>query len=136
MVSRNKRSVFFAFQFDTPAISKTDREIALVEALQQARSEIQHKHPDHDISWKECRLASGRPIAEQIADLISACDIFIADISEYNPNVMIELGIAYGMYRTRNKKILYLVHESVDVSHVPSDIRGLFLVRYNSESLR
>ena len=53
MTNGSKISVFFAFQFHKAAISKTDREFALVEAIKQAQSEIQQTHPDCYLEWKE-----------------------------------------------------------------------------------
>ena len=68
--------------------------------------------------------------------MISASDIFIADLSEYNKNVIFELGVAYGLQRIAYKKTIWLAHERVDLSQVPSDLRGLYIERYEEKSLR
>lgn len=129
-------NVFFAFQFSDALIPKTDKENALVEAINQAESEIIKEHPDFKIKWKECVLASGKQIGEQIVGLISSCDIFIADLSEKNYNVLFELGVAYGLQKFLNKKTIWLIDKSVDFLQLPSDIRGLYVERYDKQSLR
>lgn len=58
---------------------------------------------------------------------ISSCDLFIADITNHNPNVLLELGIAI----QQNKNILIVT--SQDVSNLPFDIRGLEAKKYQSK---
>lgn len=57
---------------------------------------------------------------------ISSCDLFIADITNHNPNVLIELGIAIQM----NKNILIVT--SQDINKLPFDIRGYEAKKYRS----
>ena len=56
-------------------------------------------------------------IINDIYKKIEACSIFIADITENNPNVMYELGVAYD----KNKPIL-IVRERGKKTKIPSDI--------------
>ena len=56
-------------------------------------------------------------IINDIYRKIEACSIFIADITENNPNVMYELGVAYD----KNKPIL-IVRERGKKMKIPSDI--------------
>jgi len=58
---------------------------------------------------------------------ISSCDIFIADITNHNPNVLLELGIAI----QQNKNILIVT--SQDVKDLPFDIRGFEAKKYQSK---
>lgn len=60
-------------------------------------------------------------------DGISSCDIFIADITNHNPNVMLELGIAI----QQNKNILIVTSKEVD--HLPFDIRGFDAKMYHTK---
>lgn len=59
---------------------------------------------------------------------ISSCDLFIADITNHNPNVLLELGIAIQM----DKNILVVT--SQDVKDMPFDIRGYEAKKYNSKA--
>ncbi len=58
---------------------------------------------------------------------ISSCDLFIADITNHNPNVFLELGIAIQM----NKNILVVT--SQDISSMPFDISGYEAKKYESK---
>ena len=128
--------VFFALQFKSPYMTKIDKDNALVEAMKEVDVEITREFPDYKLDWQESRLESGRQIGEQIVELVKASDIFIADISEYNPNVLFELGVARGLQCLSHKKIIWLSHEEVDLSQIPSDLRGLYIDRYNGNNLK
>lgn len=58
---------------------------------------------------------------------ISSCDLFIADITHHNPNVMLELGVAIQL----NKNILIVTNQDLD--KLPFDIRGLEAKVYKSK---
>lgn len=57
---------------------------------------------------------------------ISSCDLFIADITHHNPNVMLELGIAIQL----NKNILVVTSQAIE--DMVFDIRGLKATKYSS----
>lgn len=59
---------------------------------------------------------------------ISSCDLFIADITNHNPNVFLELGIAIQM----DKNILVVTGQ--DVKDMPFDIRGYEAKKYNTKT--
>lgn len=58
---------------------------------------------------------------------IASCDLFIADITNHNPNVLLELGIAVQL----NKNILIVT--SQDIKELPFDIRGLEAKQYHTK---
>ncbi len=58
---------------------------------------------------------------------ISSCDLFIADITKHNPNVMLELGIAI----QQDKNILIVTSQEVD--DLPFDIRGFEAKTYHTK---
>ncbi len=128
--------VFFALQFEGHYMTKIEKENALVEAMKEVTAEIAREFPKYKLRWQKCQLESGRQVGEQIIELVKASDIFIADISEYNLNVLFELGVARGLQCLSHKKIIWLSHEKVDLSQMPSDLRGLYIERYNEENLK
>jgi hypothetical protein len=128
--------VFFAFQFGGALISKCDRENAIIAAVKEANQEIEHRFPGYALEWSECHLNSGKQVGEQVVKLVSNADILIADISEFNLNVLFELGVAYGLQAVSVRRIVWLAHETIDLSKVPSDLRGLYIERYDLQSLR
>jgi len=128
--------VFFAFQYHDTVVPRSVKEDSLVSAVKETNSKISTEFPDYLLQCQECSLKSGRQVGEQVAELIMNSDIFVVDISEYNKNVLFELGIAYSLQRVANKKTIWLAHETVDLSEIPSDLRGLYIYKYNEKSLK
>lgn len=88
-----------------------------------------------DINWKtkitpaeiEAFTLQNKQLYDIFVKGISSCDLFIADITHHNPNVMLELGIAI----QQNKNILVVT--SKDFSDMEFDIRGLKAMKYTSK---
>lgn len=81
--------------------------------------------------WQVVR-ADAQYFAETVADNVAAwmnrADVFIADISDLNPNVMLELGYMYwGVSRTRCS---LAVLERAGTAHRLSDLGGLIRFSY------
>ncbi|MEM6458906.1 MAG: hypothetical protein AAF710_05900 [Planctomycetota bacterium] len=70
-------------------------------------------------------------ILQKIISFIRGSDFSIFDISAWNPNVTLELGIALA---TSDDWYITFNPEQTDVKEVPSDIRGLDRVQYSSFS--
>jgi hypothetical protein len=68
-------------------------------------------------------------ILTKISNYIREHDISLFDITGWNPNVALELGIAVGMGR----KYFILLNTHIDVNkEAPSDIRGIERIQYTS----
>ena len=67
-------------------------------------------------------------ISQKVSEAISGSDIVICDISDFNPNVFFEIGLA----RALNKRIIALCNQFSDI---PSDFDGMRIYRYNVESI-
>ncbi len=88
-----------------------------------------------DINWKsrirprdiEEFILQNKQLYDIFVKGISSCDLFIADITHHNPNVMVELGIAV----QQNKNILVVT--SQDINDMEFDIRGLQATKYTSK---
>ena len=77
-------------------------------------------------------IDSGRNLTEYLMGRIASAQICAFELSDKNPNVMFELGVAYA----KGKKIILLVHERVDRAKLPSDLAGAFFRTYNDDTLR
>lgn len=88
-----------------------------------------------DLNWKskmtqkdiEEFIYQNKQLYDIFVEGISSCDLFIADITHHNPNVMLELGIAV----QQNKNILLVTGQ--DIHDMEFDIRGLQAVKYASK---
>lgn len=68
------------------------------------------------------------PIMDKINDNIVKASVIITELTEYNPNVFYELGLAHGY----NKKVIMLTQ---DISKIPFDLRHLRIVAYEKSVL-
>ena len=67
-------------------------------------------------------------ILQKIEKMIEGADFSLFDITGWNPNVTLELGIAIG----RKLPFVILFKETNSGNDVPSDIKGLDRIQYNS----
>jgi hypothetical protein len=70
-------------------------------------------------------------ILQKIANYIRESQFGIYDITAWNPNVTLELGLALGM---GERVYIGLNPEETDLDDVPSDLKGVDRVQYNSFS--
>lgn len=74
----------------------------------------------------------GQDILCKICRQIQESPLCIVDVSNWNPNVLLELGMMYG----RGKRVVLLKYEGADAV-VPSDLKGMLYIEYTSiESLK
>lgn len=146
--SRNERKIFAAFEWnDHVKVMYEDIFKEIKQDPQWTRDygyKLQFQYGAEsittvDTNWKstvtqdeiEKFILLNKQLYDVFVERISACDLFIADITSHTPNVMLELGIAV----QHNKNILVVT--SQDIKDMVFDIRGLHAYRYVSkEKLR
>jgi len=70
-------------------------------------------------------------ILQKIANQIKESQFGIYDISGWNPNVTLELGLALGM----NERVFVALNpEKTEMNDLPSDLKGIDRLQYNSFS--
>ena len=86
-----------------------------------------------NITYSRLRSTSGTFVFNSIRQRISSADAIIFDITGFNPNVMIELGMALEMQLAKEsvaKVFLIAESKSFKSSLLPSDLSGYFLTHY------
>ena len=68
-------------------------------------------------------------ILQKIVNYIRSSRFGIYDISGWNPNVTLELGLAFGM---NEKAYIAIDPTKTDVEEVPADLRGIDRIQYTS----
>src|SRR5262245_37605801 len=68
-------------------------------------------------------------ILQKIANYIRESRFGIYDISGWNPNVTLELGLAFGL---TEKTFIAIDPSKTNVAEVPADLRGLDRIQYGS----
>jgi len=117
--ARNSRQIFVAYPYtlyDTSDYRKPYKELAKA-------FNVQFVFADEKITTLH--------ILQKIADYIRSSRCGIYDISGWNANVTLELGLAYGM----NEKAYVISNpKQHPAGEVPSDLRGLDRMQYSSFS--
>lgn len=81
---------------------------------------------DETAGKREAFISRNKQLYEKIVTGIQKSDVFIADVTNANANVMIELGIAIQL----NKNVIIVTGQAIN--RLPFDIRGLKANRYDS----
>lgn len=127
-----KSSVFTAFKWDMHLISTYETIFKSLQAKKEYKN-LTFKYGSKDLPYSIKSLGvtefvnRNRQLYEIFVAGIEASDIFIADITGQNPNVMLELGIAMRL----NKNILILKQKNKE-ERFPFDIQGIHIQEYTS----
>lgn len=78
------------------------------EIFRNALKEINKSHAVNLISWEDTKV-DGKIVIDIIVDQIEKAELFVADLTGINPNVLFELGFAIA----RNKRLWLLVDNSI-----------------------
>ena len=96
----DKVQCFVAYPSDPPSRA---------ESVELAIEEISHGSVVHIVGWKSTSTG-GRIIISAICDEIRRCQLFIADVTGLNPNVLFELGYAIAL----NKRIWLIFDTNIE----------------------
>jgi hypothetical protein len=92
------RTGFVAYASGSPALDET---------VAAAVEQINASGVVEIMTWRQLKIG-GQLLLDEICDSVSKADIFIADVSALNPNVLFELGFAVA----RRKRIWLLLDPS------------------------
>lgn len=111
----------------TPKVMKE-----IVSRIEKQASPLFSKHKIK-IQYNRLRATAGGFLFESISNRIRKADAVIFDITNNNPNVMFELGIALEVSKNSESFKIYLIHEGDDYSEVklPSDLLGFYFTLYS-----
>lgn len=134
--SKKDKKIFGAFQWNAYVLSMYEDIFTEINKNYGWKIQYGARHIlSIDKTWKksikpqdiEEFINRNKQLYDTFVDGISSCDLFIADITNNNPNVLLELGIAI----QQNKNILIVT--SQDVKDLPFDIRGFEAKKYASK---
>jgi hypothetical protein len=97
---------------------------------------LQNKTPNSEVKifYSKLRATSGGPIYSTIRDRMQKAYALIFDITDCNPNVMLELGMALQMQAQNDysaKVFLICRADKFESNLLPSDLSGYFLSCYS-----
>jgi hypothetical protein len=86
------------------------------------------------IAYKRLRASAGKTMLESIFKRIETSNVIVFDISDNNPNVFLELGMAIALTKNKFDISVYLIKEKKEkgalLSNLPSDLQGYFISEY------
>jgi len=156
----NKFVIAAAYQW--PDVEKPEKpktsELAIKQILKHLKARIDknniHKNGEEiHLEYKRLRGSAGKTMLDSIIKRINQCNALIVDITEKNPNVFIELGIAIARTKIDESFSLYIIKEkkvSTDskgkketaeqttnfLADLPSDLQGYFITGYTYTNSR
>jgi hypothetical protein len=99
----------------------------------KARVKLHDKSDELKIQYARLRATSGGFILDTIHNRMENAYALIFDITQFNPNVMLELGMALQMQRCLKKsaKVFLIAHaEKYSDLKMPGDLQGFFVSTY------
>ena len=133
---KNERKIFGAFKWNAYVLSMYEEIFQNIKDkygwdIQYGAKHILKIDKDlgNDIKTHDVKefVSRNKQLYDVFVAGIASCDLFIADITNHNPNVLLELGIAVQL----NKNILIVT--SQDIKDLPFDIRGLVAKKYQTK---
>jgi hypothetical protein len=83
------------------------------------------------------RALHGAEVLPRLRELCQTTDILVFDITDKNPNVMLELGMALtAKAQTPGHVFIFCKKTSEDLCAVPSDLRGCFITFFKENSAK
>ena len=121
-----KIRVFVGYQTNSEYHKTED----IKDTIFEVKKIVEDKLANIELDVKFGEFGAGKSLFEAVRNAIKECEIAIFDISENNPNVLIEVGMAYGY----NKRVILLKNElSKGKFKVPSDISAFIYLTYKHE---
>lgn len=108
--------------------------IAIKSLMLQLENRVIKNLKDNSIKlrYNRLRATAGSYLLDGIIDRLDNCDALIFDITNLNPNVMFELGIAIVASRQLKSRKVFIICEGKDFNSakIPSDLQGYFISLY------
>lgn len=126
LFSTTKRSLFIARPWDTSMAEiykQVNTTLAVDWDVQDGPRMIKEDHAHGD---RDTFISRNKQLYEKIVSGIQNSDVFIADVTNANANVMIELGIAIQL----NKNVIIVTGQTIN--RLPFDIQGLKADEYGN----
>ena len=123
---RNKEiKIFVGYEFSSRSKSyeRTELESMIENSVDSVKTDI--RNVDLVLDYNPSKY--GESLLKEIVGKIKNCDIAIFEISDNNPNVMFELGVAYGIGKYA---IILKSRKTKKKSPIPSDLGGIYRGEY------
>ncbi len=125
-VNRDPFTVFLGYQFKSNHYRSAILRDMVINATKEASGDLRAQNVS--LRYDPVDQRKGDHISCEICEKIQKSIICIFEVSDQNPNVMMELGMALGVGR----KVLLLRHQNG--KEIPSDLKGLNRIEYSDNN--
>lgn len=126
-----------AYEWKKEGKSTPNSELAIKKLIEGVKKQFEKQkkvNPKIKIEFKRLRASAGKTMLASIQKRIANSQIIIFDISNKNPNVFLELGIALQILEKEQELYIYLIKEKTSedslLASIPSDLQGYFVSEY------
>lgn len=112
---------------------RSDIVSAVTSAVEMAEQDLQKSHPGVRLSLQHRAMKLGEPLNYQIITMVRNASAAVFEVSDQNPNVYFEMGLAYASRVIR--PILLFNERSKRKVTVASDVRDLLRLQYSLKRL-
>lgn len=125
--------IFLGFKFRSSFYKRAELIKIINASLQSAQQRLRKLYPNVTLRLDHQITGFGKPVNAQIVRMVRRASVAIFEVSERNPNVYFEMGLAYGRGASEPMLLLNKRAEKRDV--VASDVKDLYRLHYKNKRL-
>lgn len=132
---KNQFTISSAYQWAKIQNNNSEKAIKrIVEIVKNRFSKNENGKFNYNINYRKLRASAGRTMLDSIYKRIVNSQVVIIDLTENNPNVYLEAGIALAIEKDNPYLSIYFIREKKEglklPEGIPSDLQGYFISEY------
>lgn len=136
---KNQFTISSAYQWAKIQNNNSEKAIKrIVEIVKNRFSKNENGKFNYNINYRKLRASAGRTMLDSIYKRIINSQVVIIDLTENNPNVYLEAGIALVIEKDNPYLSIYFIREKREdlklPNGIPSDLQGYFISEYSLDS--
>lgn len=136
---KNQFTISSAYQWAKIQNNNSEKAIKrIIEIIKNRFSNNENGKYNYNINYRKLRASAGRTMLDSIYKRIINSQVVIIDLSENNPNVFLEAGIALAIEKDNPYLSIYFIREKREdlklPNGIPSDLQGYFISEYSLDS--
>lgn len=136
---KNQFTISSAYQWGKRQNNNSEKAIKrIVEIIKNRFSKNENGKFNYNINYRKLRASAGRTMLDSIYKRINNSQVVIIDLTENNPNIYLEAGIALAIEKDNPYLSIYFIREKKEglklPEGIPSDLQGYFISEYSLDS--
>lgn len=133
---KNQFTISSAYQWGKRQNNNSEKAIKrIVEIIKNRFSKNENGKFNYNINYRKLRASAGRTMLDSIYKRINNSQVVIIDLTENNPNIYLEAGIALAIEKDNPYLSIYFIREKKEglklPEGIPSDLQGYFITEYS-----